>query len=33
MKPPNFFGWYCILRDHYHLTMFQSIRQALWLAR
>lgn len=33
MKPPNFFAWYFILRAHYHLTIFQSIRYALWLAR
>ena len=25
--------WYHILRSHYHWTMFQAIRYALWLAR
>lgn len=23
MKPPKFFAWYCMLRAHYHLTMFR----------
>lgn len=26
-------GWYHILRAHYHWTIFQAIRYALWLAR
>ncbi len=26
-------GWYRILRTHYHWTVFQAIRYALWLAR
>jgi hypothetical protein len=33
MRQPNAIEWYCILRAHYHLTMFQSIRYALWLVR
>ena len=32
MKPPSFFGWYEILRTHYHLSVFQSTRYAWWLA-
>jgi len=25
--------WYRVLRTHYHWTMFQAVRYALWLAR
>jgi hypothetical protein len=25
--------WYRVLRAHYHFTIFQAIRFALWLAR
>jgi hypothetical protein len=33
MNQPSVLGWYRILRAHYHLTMFQTIRYALWLTR
>jgi hypothetical protein len=33
MKPPSILDWYHILRVRHQLTMFQSIRYALWLAR
>lgn len=33
LKPPSIVGWYRILRTHYHWTVFQAIRYALWLAR
>jgi hypothetical protein len=33
MNRPSMLDWYRILRVHYHLTMFQAIRYALWLTR
>ena len=33
MNRPSMLDWYLILRGHYHLTMFQAIRYALWLTR
>jgi hypothetical protein len=33
MKSQSFVTWYHILRIHYHWTIFESIRWALWLAR
>jgi len=33
MNRPSVLDWYHILRAHYHLTMFQALRSALWLAR
>jgi hypothetical protein len=31
MKALSILGWYRILRGHYHWTIFQSIRYAVWL--
>ena len=33
MNRPSMLDWYHILRVHYHFTMFQAIRYALWLTR
>ncbi len=33
MKPLSILDWYHILRMQYQLTIFRSIRYALWLAR
>jgi hypothetical protein len=33
LKHPSFFGWYHILRGRYHLSIFEAMRSALWLAR
>jgi hypothetical protein len=33
MKALSIFDWYRVLRAHYHWTIFQSVRYALWLAR
>ena len=33
MKTLSILDWYRILRMQYQLTMFQSVRYALWLAR
>ena len=33
MRTPTIFHRYQILRHNYHLTMFQAVRFALWLAR
>jgi hypothetical protein len=33
MNRPSMLNWYHILRVHYHWTMFQAIRYALWLTR
>jgi hypothetical protein len=33
MKTLSILDWYRILRLQYQLTMFQSVRYALWLAR
>ena len=32
MRLPSFFGWYRILRGSYHLSVFEAVRSALWLA-
>lgn len=33
LRGTSIFEWYRILRAHYHWTVFQAIRYALWLAR
>lgn len=33
VKRLSILDWYHILRMHYHWTMFQAIRYALWLSR
>lgn len=33
MKSLSISQWYYILRAHYHWTVFESIRYALWLVR
>src|SRR5262245_51624031 len=32
-KRQSVLEWYFVLRTHYHWTIFQAIRYALWLAR
>jgi hypothetical protein len=32
-KRQSMLEWYFVLRTHYHWTIFQAIRYALWLAR
>ena len=33
MKSQSIFYWYNVLKSHYHLTTFNAIRYAMWLAR
>ncbi len=33
MKPPSLLAWYRILRARHHLTIFQAVHYAIWLAR
>jgi len=33
VKPVSILQWYQILRLHYHWTIFEAIRFALWLTR
>jgi len=33
MNPAKVLHWYNVLRTHYHFTIFEAIRYALWLTR
>jgi len=33
VKPVSILQWYQILRLHYHWTIFEALRFALWLTR